>query len=73
MDTEERLTKMAEYNIEEQQINDALKWYNSRSIDVVRTDFETGNVLSVVVDGINLELSIEEVLYRAENWNEEIA
>jgi hypothetical protein len=51
----------------------AMKWYlKNTEEEVVETDFSTGNRLSVVVgDGMHLELSWEEVTYRAELWEED--
>ncbi|WP_323595834.1 hypothetical protein [Aliarcobacter butzleri] len=51
------------------EINNALSWYKVEGINVVRTDFETENVLSVIIEGDkHLELSNKEVKYRAELW-----
>ena len=58
-------------NITEEQINNAISWYKSNDIVVKRTDYQTGNVLSVLVDGFWLELSNNEVSYRAELYCEE--
>lgn len=56
----------------QEQIEKAKKWYKHYNIDVTPTDFETGNVLSVVLgdSDFSLELSNDEVSYRAELWDE---
>jgi hypothetical protein len=57
-------------NITESEINNAISWYKINNIEVQRTDFQTGNVLSVVINGKNYELSNNEVSYRAELFSE---
>lgn len=59
----------------QEDIEDALEWYESNDLNVIKVDFQTNKLgrLAFVTEeeGFNLELSEEEIEYRAELWREE--